>query len=132
MPTFFFLNFYQNNIVSNLADTFPGNDKFTFSSRKKAEFPRTGNDQRSDASGVAVEFDVCRTAKTPACAGVDNFFLFQITDSHGKTCVFFIIYAQNRRFMQVRLLTENRKIKYNEAIKIRQNQGGKRGEMSIL
>lgn len=79
MKAFFFLNFHQNNVVADLTDTFPRNDKLAFPAEKIAEFPRSGNDQGSQTAGFAVKFNIYGTAETAAGAGVDDFFLFQFT-----------------------------------------------------
>ena len=59
LPAFFFFNLDQDDIGTNLADTFPGNDVFGIAAEKTADLCR-------------------RTAGT----GVDHFFLPQFTDSH--------------------------------------------------
>lgn len=79
MKTFFFLNFHKNNVISDLTDTFPGDDVFAFTSEKAAEFSGSRDDQRGDAAGLAVKFQINGTAKTSAGTGVDDFFLFQFT-----------------------------------------------------
>ena len=37
MKTFFFFNFYKDDVITNLADTVPGNNVFIFASEKTAE-----------------------------------------------------------------------------------------------
>lgn len=76
VEAFFFLNFYKNNVVTNLTDTVPGNGVFIFPSKKIVKFTRAGNDECSHAACFAVEFNVYGTAQTAAGAGVDYFFLF--------------------------------------------------------
>ncbi len=72
----FFINFHQNNIITNLADTIPGNDIFTALSEKtKAEASWSRNDQGSDTAVFTVEFHIHRTAKGAAGADIDDFFL---------------------------------------------------------
>lgn len=75
MKTFFFFDFDKNDIVTNLSDTAPGNDVFTFTSRKKAEFSWTGYDQCSDLSGFDIKFQIDRASKTATGTGIDHFFL---------------------------------------------------------
>ena len=75
MKAFFFLNFYQDNVISNLADAFPGNDILTFPSPEIAEFAGTWDHQSSKFSGLTVELYVHRTAETPTGADIDYFFL---------------------------------------------------------
>ena len=75
METFFFVNFHEDNVVSNLADTVPGDAVFTVTAEKTAEFPRTGYDQGGHSAGFAVKFHINRAPETAAGAGVDHFFL---------------------------------------------------------
>lgn len=77
-----FINFYQNDIFPNLADTFPGNTKFTVPAKKTAEFSRTGNDELGNLSGAGIKFHIDRAAETFAAAGIDYFFLFQFKNTH--------------------------------------------------
>ena len=72
----FFLYFYKDNVIADLADAFPGDDVFTFPPEKITEPSWTGNHQSSKAAGDAVKFHVDGTAKAPAGTGIDNFFLF--------------------------------------------------------
>lgn len=80
--TVIFINFYQNDIFPNLADTFPENTKFTVPAKKTAEFSRTGNDELGDLSGAGIKFHIDRAAETFAAAGIDYFFLFQFKNTH--------------------------------------------------
>lgn len=118
VKTFFFFDIYKNDVISDLTDTFPGDNVFTFSGEQTAESTGTRDDEGSKTSGLAVEFHICRTSKTAACAGIDNFFLFQITDTHDKTCAFLFIYAEKTCIIPIHLLTRKGKIKYNIARKI--------------
>lgn len=79
MEAFFFLDLYKNDVISDLADAFPGDDIFAFSTEKIAESAWTGNYQSSETAGDAVELYVNGAAQTPAGAGVDDLFLFQFT-----------------------------------------------------
>lgn len=45
MKTFLFFNFYKDDVITNLADTVPGNNVFIFASEKTAEF--TGDLEQS-------------------------------------------------------------------------------------
>lgn len=83
---FILLDLHQDNIFPDLADTFPGDHVLIFSSQKAEKSSRTGNDQSSDASCDTVEFHIGRAAQAAAGTGIDNFFLFQLAQSHGKTC----------------------------------------------
>ena len=79
MKTFFFFDFDQDDIFTDLADAAPGNDVFAFSSGKKTEFTWTRNDESSDGSCFAVELQIDRTAKTATGTGIDDFFLSKLT-----------------------------------------------------
>ena len=71
----FLVNFYQDNVGSDLADTFPGDHVFAVTSKKAAESGRPRHDQRQDPAAFAVKFQIRRTPQAPAGAGVDDFFL---------------------------------------------------------
>ena len=58
MKTFFFFDFDEDDIITNLADAAPGNDVFAFSAGKKTEFAGTWNDESSDGSCFAVELQI--------------------------------------------------------------------------
>ena len=70
-----FINFYQDNVISDLADTIPGDDIFTFTAEQTAESSGTWENQGSETAGLAVKFDIYGTAQTAAGTGVDDFFL---------------------------------------------------------
>ena len=61
MKTFFFFDFDEDDIITNLADTAPGND------------------ESSDGSCFAVELQIDRAAKTATGTGIDDFFLSKLT-----------------------------------------------------
>lgn len=75
MKAFFFLDLYENDVISDLPDTFPGDDVFTFPAEKITEFSGPGNDQGSQTTAGTVKFDIHGTAETPAGTNIDNFFL---------------------------------------------------------
>lgn len=75
MRTFFFRKLHQDNVFSDLADTVPGDDKFTFPSPETAESAWSGNDQSCDLSVPFIKFKIDRTAKTPAGADIYDLFL---------------------------------------------------------
>ena len=79
MKTFFFFDFDEDDIITDLTDAAPGNDVFAFSSGKKTEFTWTRNDESSDGSCFAVELQIDRTAKTATGTGIDDFFLSKLT-----------------------------------------------------
>ena len=69
MKTFFFFDFDEDDIITNLADAAPGNDVFA----------GTWNDESSDGSCFAVELQIDRAAKTATGTGIDDFFLSKLT-----------------------------------------------------
>lgn len=75
METFILLYFYKNNIFPNLADTFPGDNIFAFSSEETAETSWSGKNQSCEAARFTVEFHINGTTKTFAGADIDDFFL---------------------------------------------------------
>lgn len=75
MEALFLLYLYQDDVVTDLADTFPGDDILAFSSEKAAEAAGAGNDQSGKAAGFAVKFYIGGAAKASAGAGIDDFFL---------------------------------------------------------
>ena len=90
MKTFFFFNFYKDDVITNLADTVPGNNVFIFASEKTAEFTGARDDQGIYASCGTVKFRINGTAEAFAGAGINDFFLSKLTKSH-KNTVFFNI-----------------------------------------
>ena len=75
METFFFIDLYKDNVISDLTDTVPGDAVFAVPAKKTAEFSGTGYDQGSHSAGFAVKFHINRAPETAAGAGVDHFFL---------------------------------------------------------
>ena len=82
LPAFFFFNLDQDDIGTDLADTFPGNDVFGIAAEKTADLCRTGNNDCFHKSGTDIDIHIAYTAKRTAGTGVDHFFLPQFTDSH--------------------------------------------------
>ena len=79
MQTFFFLDLYQDNVISYLTDTVPGNHIFTFPAKKAAESARTRNNQSCNPSCCTVKLYIHWRSQTPTGTGIDDFFLFQFT-----------------------------------------------------
>ena len=75
MKTFFFIDFYKDNIVSNLADAVPGDAVFTVTTEKTAELSGTWYDQSGHSAGFAVKLYINGAPETAAGAGIDHFFL---------------------------------------------------------
>ena len=88
MKTFFLLDFYEDNVITNLANTVPWNDIFIVVTEETAKFSGTRDDQRIYASCGTVKFQIDGTAEAFAGAGINDFFLSKLTKSH-KNTVFF-------------------------------------------
>ena len=70
------------SIFPDLTDTFPGDAEFAVPSEKTAEFSGTGNDEGGNLPVTRIKFHIHRAAKGFTVAGIDDFFLFQINNSH--------------------------------------------------
>ena len=79
-----FMDFHKNNIFPDLTDAFPGDTEFAVSSEKTAEFSGAWDDDGRNPSAAGIKFHIHRTAKGFTVAGIDDFFLFQINNSHKK------------------------------------------------
>ena len=78
MEAFFFLDLHQDNVVSDLADAFPGDHILALSAEKTEKSARPRHDQSCKPSGRAVKFHIYGASKTAAGAGIYHFFLFQL------------------------------------------------------
>ena len=58
METFFFVYFHKDDIVPDLADTFPGNDVFGIAAEKTADLCRTGNNDCFHKSGTDIDIHI--------------------------------------------------------------------------
>ena len=76
MWTFFFRDLDQDNIVSNLTHTAPGNNKLVFSAPEAAEFSRPRHDQCCDLPISFIKFKIYRTPKAPAGTDIYDLLLF--------------------------------------------------------
>ena len=85
MKTFFFFDFDEDDIITNLADTVPGNNVFIFASEKTAEFTGARNNQGINASCGTVKFQINGTTEAFAGTGINDFFLSKLTKSHKNT-----------------------------------------------
>ena len=85
VKTFLFFNFYKDDVITNLADTVPGNNVFIFASEKTAEFTGARNNQGINASCGTVKFQVNGTTEAFAGTGINDFFLSKLTKSHKNT-----------------------------------------------
>ena len=92
MKTLVFLDFHQDNVVSDLADALPGNDKDVLLSPEIAETSRTRDNERRHAARPAVELHVDGAAEAFTGAGVDDLFLFQLAYTHGRPAFFQTLY----------------------------------------
>lgn len=84
LQAFFLIDFHKNNIFPDLTDAFPGDTEFAVSSEKTAEFSGAWDDDGRNPSAAGIKFHIHRTAKGFTVAGIDDFFLFQINNSHKK------------------------------------------------
>ena len=85
MKTFFLLDFYEDNVITNLTDTVPWNDIFIVVTEETAEFTGTRDNQGIDASCGTVKFQVNGTTEAFAGTGINDFFLSKLTKSHKNT-----------------------------------------------
>ena len=85
MKTFFLLDFHEDNVITNLANTVPWNDIFIVVTEETAKFSGTRDDQRIYASCGTVKFQIDGTAEAFAGAGINDFFLSKLTKSHKNT-----------------------------------------------
>ena len=77
METFFFVYFHKDDIVPDLADTFPGNDIFIITSEQAAESSGAWKYKGGELTAFAVKFRINGTSET--AAGTDiNYFNSQI------------------------------------------------------
>lgn len=82
MKAFFFPDFYQNDIIPNLTDTFPGDNIFTVSSEKTTKMPWSRYNQGCQAACGTVKFHINGASQAPAGADIDDFLLLQLTKAH--------------------------------------------------
>lgn len=75
METFFFVYFHKDDIVPDLADTFPGNDIFIITSEQAAESSGTWEYKGSELTALAVKFRINGTSETAAGTDINYFFL---------------------------------------------------------
>lgn len=75
METFFFVYFYKDDIVSDLADTFPGNDIFIITSEQAAESSGAWKYKGGELTVLAVKFHINGTSETAAGTDINYFFL---------------------------------------------------------
>lgn len=81
LPAFFFFNLDQDDIGTNLADTFPGNDVFGIAAEKQQIFAGPGT-MIAFTNPVQISISTSHTRQENGGTGVDHFFLPQFTDSH--------------------------------------------------
>ena len=75
VKTFFFIDFYKNDIIANLADAFPGDAVFAVTAKEAAEFSGAGYDQGGHSAGFTVKLRIDRTPETAAGTDINYFFL---------------------------------------------------------
>ena len=128
---FFLADFHQNDIRSDLADAFPGNDVFLIRTEKSEQTEWTGNDDGPDTAVFFVEHQIIDPAKPAAVAAVDDVFFLQFTKVHGQMPLFVFSVCGGMKFIReasALSLTSRRTLLYTE----RKKEEGFRDEMSIL
>ena len=75
METFFFVYFHKDDIVPDLADTFPGNDIFMITSEQAAESSGAWKYKGGELTAFAVKFRINGTSETAAGTDINYFFL---------------------------------------------------------
>ena len=75
METFFFVYFHKDDIVPDLADTFPGNDIFIITSEQAAESSGAWKYKGGELTAFAVKFRINGTSETAAGTDINYFFL---------------------------------------------------------
>ena len=78
METFFFVYFHKDDIVPDLADTFPGNDIFIITSEQAAESSGAWKYKGGELTAFAVKFRINGTSETAAGTDINYFFNSQI------------------------------------------------------
>ena len=76
METFFFVYFHKDDIVPDLADTFPGNDIFIITSEQAAESSGAWKYKGGELTAFAVKFRINGTSETAAGTDINYFFCF--------------------------------------------------------
>lgn len=76
MKAFFFVDLYQDDIIADLADVFPGDYVFTVVPEQAAKFAGTRQNECDEMAGLTVKFNIDRVAQAAAGTSVDHFFLF--------------------------------------------------------
>lgn len=94
LPAFFFLDFYQDDICANLANTLPGDDKFSIASEKRADTARPRYDNGCHKAGADIDLHVADTAQRAAGTDIDDLFLAQFAYAHEITACCFFYFMQ--------------------------------------
>lgn len=97
VETFVFFDFHQDNIFTDLADTFPGDDKLAVTAQETADPTGSRDNQGQYLPGFAVEIDINGTAQTFTGTGINDFFLLQLTKTHTYTGLFFYFMLAGRK-----------------------------------
>lgn len=73
---FFYADFHQNDIGTDLTDFFPWNDIFLIRSQKSAEAKRSWHHDGTDAAGFWIQNQVTDSSQPFAVAAVYDIFFF--------------------------------------------------------
>ena len=87
METFFFVYFHKDDIVPDLADTFPGNDIFIITSEQAAESSGAWKYKGGELTAFAVKFRINGTSETAAGTDIYYFFFLLFTDFYKSDTV---------------------------------------------
>ena len=79
---FFFVQFYQDDVVSYLLDVTEGDYVFFLMSQKAPDRALARDDDCKHSSRADIEVYISHKAKALAVADIDYLFLFQVADSH--------------------------------------------------
>ena len=76
MKTFLFFNFYKDDVITNLADTVPGNDILLIRTEKTTQSWGTRHDDGTDLTTTLINDQITDLAKLLAVTSVDYIFFF--------------------------------------------------------
>lgn len=82
MPARILIDFYKDDISTDLSDAFPGNDKFCIPSEKRTELSGTRDDECKKTAAAGIDIHIIDTSEGAAGADIDHFFLSEFTYTH--------------------------------------------------
>ena len=84
---FFEVDIHENNICTNLTDTFPTDDVFGIPAEKAAEAGRTWNDKLADTACIWIKFHINNMTQTAAVTDIDDFYFSEFTDAQAFSSI---------------------------------------------